>query len=112
MPKHPERKAERRAMPEAAATPPLPPFQDPHGLVGSKDGSLETAIGREVREFRKRQEMTVAELAKLADLSAGMLTKIKNASTSRSVATLQGLSRALQLPATARFRKHEGRRHA
>ena len=45
MPKHPERKAERRAMPEAAATPPLPPFQDPHGLVGSKDGSLETRTG-------------------------------------------------------------------
>ena len=92
MPKHPERKAERRGMPEAAAKPAPPPFQDPHGLVGSKDGSLETAIGREVREFRKRQEMTVAELAKLAELSAGMLSKIENGMTSPSLATLQALS--------------------
>ena len=70
MSKHPKA-TQRRALPEmavAAAKPSSPAFQDPHGLVGSKDGSLETAIGREVREFRKRLEMTVAELAKLADL--------------------------------------------
>ena len=113
MPKHPERKAERRgAVPEPAAKPPPPAFQDPHGLVGSKDGSLETAIGREVREFRKRQEMTVAELAKLADLSAGMLSKIENGMTSPSLATLQGLSRALHVPVTAFFRKYEEERDA
>jgi len=112
MPKHPEGKAERRAMPEAAAKPAAPPFQDPHGLVGSKDGSLETAIGREVREFRKRQEMTVAELAKLADLSAGMLSKIENGMTSPSLATLQALSRALHVPVTAFFRKYEEERDA
>src|SRR6185312_17011074 len=83
-----------------------------HGLVGSKDGSLETAIGREVREFRKRQEMTVAELAKLAELSAGMLSKIENGMTSPSLATLQALSRALNVPVTALFRKFEEQRDA
>ena len=115
MPKIPVRKpTQPRAQPEAAAAagPPAPAFQDPHGLVGARDGSLETAIGREVREFRKRLDMTVAELAKLADLSAGMLSKIENGMTSPSLATLQALSRALHVPVTAFFRKYEVERDA
>src|SRR5262249_37630519 len=84
-----------------------PQFQDPHGLVGSKGGSLEVAIGHEVREFRKKLDMTVAELAKVAKLSAGMLSKIENGMTSPSLATLQALSRALHVPVTAFFRRFE-----
>jgi transcriptional regulator with XRE-family HTH domain len=89
-----------------------PKFQDPHGLVDAIQARLEVAIGREVREFRKRLEMTVAELAKLADLSAGMLSKIENGMTSPSLATLQALSRALHVPVTAFFRKYEVERDA
>ena len=37
-------------------------MQDPHGLAGKRDGNLETAIGREVRTFRRQLDMTVAEL--------------------------------------------------
>ena len=86
--------------------------QDPHALTGGRDSSLEISIGREVREFRKKINMTVAELAKLAGLSAGMLSKIENGMTSPSLATLQSLSRALHVPVTSFFRKYEEERDA
>lgn len=87
-------------------------FQDPHALSGARDSALEVSIGREVREFRRKLDMTVAELARLADLSAGMLSKIENGMTSPSLATLQSLSRALHVPVTAFFRKYEEERDA
>lgn len=80
-------------------------YQDPH--AGAADNLLEVAIGREVRGFRKKLEMTVVDLAKAAGLSAGMLSKIENGVTSPSLATLQALSRALQVPVTAFFRRYE-----
>jgi transcriptional regulator with XRE-family HTH domain len=89
-----------------------PKFQDPHGLVDAVQARLEVAIGREVREFRKKLDMTVADLAKQADLSAGMLSKIENGMTSPSLDTLQALSRALHVPVTAFFRRYEEERDA
>lgn len=86
--------------------------QDPHALSGARESNLELSIGREVRDFRKKINMTVAELAKLAGLSAGMLSKIENGMTSPSLATLQSLSRALHVPVTAFFRKFEEERDA
>lgn len=86
--------------------------QNPHALEGGRESSLEISIGREVREFRRKIDMTVAELAKLAGLSAGMLSKIENGMTSPSLATLQALSRALHVPVTAFFRKFEEERDA
>ena len=50
--------------------------------------TLEIAIGREVRSFRKRMMMTVTELARQAGLSSGMLSKIENGMTSSSLGTL------------------------
>lgn len=79
-------------------------FQDPHG--GNRD-SLEAAIGREVRSFRKQLGMTVVELARSAGLSPGMLSKIENGVTSPSLATIKALSEALHVPVTALFRRFE-----
>lgn len=76
------------------------------------DNKLEIAIGREIRNFRTKMDLTIAELAKLADLSSGMLSKIENGNTSPSLATLQALSRALNIPVTAFFRKYEEERDA
>lgn len=87
-------------------------FQDPHGLIDKNQGRLEEAIGREVREFRRKLNMTVAELAKMAELSAGMLSKIENGMTSPSLATLRALSVALHVPVTAFFRRFEEERDA
>ena len=74
--------------------------------------SLEAAIGREVRQFRRKLDMTVTELAKQSGVSPGMLSKVENGLTSPSLATLQALSRALNVPVTALFRKFEQQRAA
>lgn len=79
---------------------------------GEQDNKLELAIGREIREFRRKMDLTIAELAKLAGLSSGMLSKIENGNASPSLATLQALSRALNIPVTAFFRRFEEERDA
>lgn len=86
--------------------------QDPHSTKGAKENQLEVAIGRQVREYRVKLAMTVADLARQAGLSAGMLSKIENGGTSPSLDTLQALSKALNVPVTAFFRKFEEQRDA
>ena len=87
-------------------------LQDPHSLVGSRAGELEAAIGRQVRSLRKKLDMRVTELAGLAGLSSGMLSKIENGLTAPSLATLKALSEALNVPVTALFQQFEERREA
>lgn len=86
--------------------------QDPHKVREQREKNLETAIGREVREFRRARAMTVADLAQATGLSVGMLSKIENGVTSPSLTTLQALSVALSVPVTAFFRRFEERREA
>ena len=86
--------------------------QDPHKVRDNREKNLETAIGREVREFRKARNMTVADLAEATGLSVGMLSKIENGVTSPSLTTLQVLSTALSVPITSFLRRFEERREA
>ena len=86
--------------------------QDPHRLREITERNLEAAIGREVRNFRRQQGMTVADLANVTGLSIGMLSKIENGNTSPSLTTLQVLSHAFSVPVTAFFRSYEERREA
>ena len=79
---------------------------------GERTNVLELAIGRQVREFRLDLSMTVGEVAKLAGLSVGMLSKIENGMTSPSLATLRALANALNVPVTALFRRYEEQRDA
>ncbi|HMB77548.1 MAG TPA: XRE family transcriptional regulator [Kiloniellaceae bacterium] len=73
----------------------------------ARDNQLEVAIGRQVRQFRQQLDMTVVEVAKLAGMSRGMLSKIENGLTSPSLATLRALAKALNVPVTSLFRKFE-----
>ena len=87
--------------------------QDPHSTrEGEREKVLEVAIGREVRAFRRQQEITVAELAQITGLSIGMLSKIENGNTSPSLTTLQLLANALSVPLTSFFRRFEENRQA
>ncbi len=72
--------------------------------------ALEVAIGKQVRSQRKRLNLTVAMLARQAQLSTGMLSKIENGQTSPSLATLTALANALQVPVTSFFRGYEEQR--
>ena len=80
--------------------------------IEQKLGSLEAAIGQQVREFRQRLQLTVVDLGKLAGVSRGMVSKIENGMTSPSLATLSSLARALNVPVTSLFRKYEEQRDA
>ncbi len=106
------RKIEKAMALAPANDPAAAVLQDPHELVGARGNSLEAAIGYQVRDFRVKLGMTVVDLAKQAGLSAGMLSKIENGQTSPSLATLQALSRALNVPVTAVFRRYEEQRDA
>ncbi len=86
--------------------------QDPHATEPTDSRLLEEAIGRAVRRFREALGLTISELAKAADMSAGMLSKIENGTTSPSLSSLQSLSRALHVPVTALFRGFEESRDA
>jgi DNA-binding XRE family transcriptional regulator len=81
--------------------------QDPHAVGDAEGRLLEQAIGREVRRFREKLGLTISELAKSSGISAGMLSKIENGSTSPSLSSLQALSKALHVPVTALFRSFE-----
>jgi transcriptional regulator with XRE-family HTH domain len=87
-------------------------YQEPHEIGGARDNGLEVAIGHQIREFRRKLDLTVTELARLARLSPGMLSKIENGTTSPSLSTLKSLSRALSVPVTAFFRRFEEEREA
>jgi transcriptional regulator with XRE-family HTH domain len=72
--------------------------------------SIEASIGAEVRRLRKSLDLTVAGLAAAAGLSTGMLSKIENGGISPSLATLDALARALNVPITQLFTDAEERR--
>ena len=76
------------------------------------DKTIERSIGREIRSYRQKIGLTIAELAHQASLSTGMLSKIETGNTSPSLGTLQSLSKALNIPITAFFRKFEEERDA
>ncbi|RUM97563.1 XRE family transcriptional regulator [Pseudaminobacter arsenicus] len=86
--------------------------QNPHAVRDTRENVLEVAIGREVRGFRKKLGITVADLAAATNISLGMLSKIENGNTSPSLTTLQSLSRALGVPVTAFLRRFEEERNA
>ena len=72
--------------------------------------SIAAAIGVQIRQLRKRQDITAAELAHQAGLSAGMLSKIENGTVSASLESLESLARALNVPLTSFFATYEERR--
>ncbi|MBX2867534.1 MAG: XRE family transcriptional regulator [Acidiferrobacterales bacterium] len=84
--------------------------QDPSRFVA--DNALELSLGRQVREFRQEQGMTVSDLAKQSALSPGMLSKVENGLTSPSLSTMQAIAEALNVPVTALFRLYEETREA
>jgi transcriptional regulator with XRE-family HTH domain len=99
----------------AKSKPEPPPSSDDDLRTGSSapsgpPRSLEASIGTEVRRLRKSLDLTVAELGAAASISAGMLSKIENGAISPSLATLEALSKALNVPISSLFAETEERR--
>jgi transcriptional regulator with XRE-family HTH domain len=102
-------------MTRPAKTRPEPPPGDDDLRTGSSapsgpPRSLEAGIGTEVRRLRKSLDLTVAELGAAASISAGMLSKIENGAISPSLATLDALAKALNVPISSLFAETEERR--
>lgn len=74
-----------------------------------EEPSLEAAIGMKVRALRKQRDMTAAELAGLAAISVGMMSKIENGGISPSLSTLAALAKALNVPVASLFSETERR---
>jgi transcriptional regulator with XRE-family HTH domain len=95
-------------------TGPTPPIDDDLTTGSSAPSgpprSLEANIGTEVRRLRKSLDLTVAELGAAASISGGMLSKIENGGISPSLATLDALAKALNVPISALFAETEERR--
>jgi len=72
--------------------------------------TLEAGIGAEIRRLRKSLDLTVAELGAASGISGSMLSKIENGGISPSLATLDSLAKALNVPITRLFAETEGRR--
>ena len=72
--------------------------------------SIAEAIGTQVRNLRRKLDLTGAELADQAGLSAGMLSKIENGAVSASIDSLEALARALNVPLTTFFASYEEQR--
>lgn len=81
--------------------------QNPHAVKEHREKNLEVAIGRQVRELRKRQRMTGADLAGKTGLSVGMLSKIENGVISPSLNTISALADALCVPLVQLFSGYE-----
>lgn len=64
---------------------------------------LEESLGNRLRELRRQQGLSLRALAEKSGLSANTLSLIENGKTSPSVATLQQIALALNIPITAFF---------
>lgn len=78
----------------------------------SGDNTLEAAVGAQVRATRQALGVTLADLAKAASLSPGMLSKIENGQTSPSLTSLQSLATALNVPIATFFTRFDEKREA
>ena len=70
-------------------------------------GGLERYLGNAIRTLRQRQDLTIADVADLAGISRGMLSKIENAQTATSLETLARLAQVLGVSLSALFRSYD-----
>ena len=84
---------ENRQRAETLATLLMPVFEE----------RLEENLGNRLRELRRQQGLSLRSLAEKSGLSANTLSLIENGKTSPSVATLQQIALALNVPITAFF---------
>ena len=71
--------------------------------------ALEKALGSQVRQLRRKLDLSVSDLAAAAGISLGMMSKIENGQISPSLTTLQSLAGALSVPISSLFASAEER---
>lgn len=76
----------------------------------ARELTLEESLGAQIRQLRRRAELTGSDLATAAGISLGMLSKIENGQISPSLSTLQAVCRALNIPLSQLFATAEEQR--
>lgn len=66
--------------------------------------ALDRHLGNAIRDQRLRDHLTIADVAALAGISRGMLSKIENGQTSTSLDALRRIAHALGVPMSSLFR--------
>jgi transcriptional regulator with XRE-family HTH domain len=66
--------------------------------------ALDRHLGNAIREQRLRNHLTIADVAALAGISRGMLSKIENGQTATSLDALRRIAHALGVPMSSLFR--------
>ena len=85
----------------------VPAAEPEEGADGAESLSAEQVcgvVGERVRTIRRDLGLTMAQFAEAAEVSIGMLSKIEHGRTAPSIATLNRLARAGNVPITALFR--------
>jgi DNA-binding XRE family transcriptional regulator len=72
----------------------------------TREALLQAAIGRAVRDCRRRHDLNGIDLATGAGISLAMLSRIENGTVSPSLGTLQALASALGMPVTSLLRRY------
>ena len=72
--------------------------------------TLERALGSQIRQLRRRQNLSVSDLASAAQISTGMMSKIETGQISASLSSLQSIAAALSVPMSALFAAFEDQR--
>jgi transcriptional regulator with XRE-family HTH domain len=80
------------------------PGERPEPPPPDTPADLDRHVGRVVRELRGKNRLTIADVASLAGISVGMLSRIENGQVSPSLESLQRLTRALGVPMGELFR--------
>jgi DNA-binding XRE family transcriptional regulator len=68
---------------------------------------LEQYLGLQIKRQRQAQDLKLSDVAKIADISQGMLSKIENAQVSTSLDTLSRLCDVLGLPMSKLFSEYD-----
>ncbi len=79
----------------------------PHAALKDSPIDLQKCVGSAVRELRLRGRLTIAQVAELADVSEGMLSKIENGQISAGMDTLSRVARALNSTMAMLFRTYD-----
>lgn len=69
--------------------------------------TLERALGHQIRMLRRERDLSVADLGAAAGISSGMISKMENGQISPSLASINAVASALNVPITALFSAFE-----
>jgi transcriptional regulator with XRE-family HTH domain len=78
-------------------------------MAPTEPSTVARLIGNEVRRLRRSLGLTGSELGAATGISAGMLSRIENASVSPSAATIKSLAKALNIPISQLLGEHRER---